>query len=183
MNSDADISFKGYLKDQALKTLDFFTGLDEITKQLVAEKLSQHHFKGRPSKEYKAELYSLFEGKNFEWIELTYFRKWLEKNNQSVTMINSFCKNGTPKQIVDLLMFTVRDRACDAHRKDQLISMGYKKSDLLVTYENELAILKRLKRLKTLPWKYPIHPIAPGLSVDRVAYFDDEPSEYVEDLF
>lgn len=175
-----EMSLKEHLQEQAKNTLELFTGIDEETKKAVLKKFESHQFNRRISKTFELEMFSLFEGKEFDWLEYSYLKKWSAKNGITTHWAGRFCKKETPLNIVRLFIWTAVNRAYDANAKAELKSAGFEKSDLLVDYENDLQILKRFKRLKTLPWKHKIHPIAPGLMCCRVCLPDDEKGSYPE---
>ena len=182
VNEEREKNLQEHLQEQAKNTLELFNGIDEETKRAILEKLGTHNFAYRVSKTFELEVFSIFEGKEFEWLEYSYLKKWSAKNGITTHWAGRFCKKETPLNIVRLFIWTVINRAYDANTKAEIKSSGFTKSDLLVDYDNDLQIFKRFRKLKTLPWKHKVHPIAPGLMCCRICLPDFERGRLPENL-
>ena len=178
INQKREKRLKKYLQEQAKNTLELFSGIDEETKEKVLEKFDSVKIYMRISKKFELEMFSLFEGCDFVWQEYEYLKKWSLKNGITTHWAGRFCYKETPLNIIRLFIWTVINRAYDAKAKEEFKEVGFKRSDLSVVYENDLKILKRFSKLKTLPWKHDIHPITPGLMCSRVPLSGNERAKF-----
>ena len=174
VNEEREKRLKEHLRKQAKNTLELFSGVSEESKEKILGKFESVNLYMRITKQFELEMFSLFDGNEFVWKEYEYLKKWSERNGITTHWAERFCNKETPLNIIRLFIWTVINRAYDSKSKEELKEAGFKRSDLLVDYENDLKILKRFQRLKTLPWKHNVHPITPGLMCCRVCLLEDE---------